>query len=167
MVRIWRLGLVGVTAIAVILLFVALDKEWPYFGMGELLFYFLFLQFIAGVNVVGLIAASPLLALGYFAGYFALGTVWSIAKWWVYLRKKAEELRQEKAAGHKIREYDIPRASKKKNKIANWILFWPISFIWTFLDDFVKEPCHKIVECPNSLYQGIADSVFKDIKIDD
>lgn len=156
-----------VTAFAVIMLFVAIDKDWHYFGVGELFVYALFLQLVAGVNIIGLIIAHPLLAVAYFAGYLIIGTIWSIVKWWVYLRKKAESLREQKANGYKISSYQIPKAKDKKGKIANWILFWPISFIWTFLDDVVKEIANKIVETLNSLYQGIANSVFKDIKIDE
>ena len=58
---------------------------------------------------------------------------------------------------------DVPQASDYKPEIITWMAFWPVSLLWTILDDFVKELFENIYQATAAWMQRIADREFKGI----
>jgi hypothetical protein len=59
-----------------------------------------------------------------------------------------------------------PVATKYKGRITVWVMYWPISVIWSLLDDFVKKLVRHIVTMFQKFYQFISDSAFKKFEKD-
>jgi len=163
----------------------------------------------------------PMLAVYGLVGYFAIGVVWSFAKWYFhldnirdkYVSLKAEFIEKNKvkdtflnlvtpednptdeelhafqtARGyvtkfwtrvdremttyHDFSDHDIvtdtsnivkaikPLASKHKSSITQWIAFWPVSFIWTMINDPVRKIANWIFTHIKSTFQRMSDAMF-------
>lgn len=151
----------------------------------------LLLQFLGGVDVFGTIWNNPVYILVFLALYLVAGTVWAVSKWYIFVKKiarkyreikteflhsrklepgdplddkqRAELLRQARDSG--IKEVP-PRANSNKSRIIGWMVFWPISLVWSLLDDFVKELFTQVYDFIGGFLQRISNRVFKDI-VDD
>ena len=56
-----------------------------------------------------------------------------------------------------------PRARDYKSSILLWMSFWPLSALWTALDDLIKELFENIYQYLSSILQSIADRAFAGI----
>jgi len=118
--------------------------------------------------------------------YLATGVVWSFIKWFSYLYRFRDDLREAKEAHQEyIRTHTMPpegeftfsdymdhryelrhlrerpTAAKNKSRIIAWIALWPFSLVGTFLNDPVRRICNAIYNRFKSLYQRAADHVFR------
>ncbi len=55
---------------------------------------------------------------------------------------------------------EAPRARDNKSSIMRWMSFWPISMLWSFLDDFVKRVFKTIYQRIHNFLQRIADNMW-------
>jgi len=98
--------------------------------------------------------------LKFFIGYFIVGALWSVAKWYLYLLKVRDRM---KVSGEKTR----PRESYAKNntdRITAWIGHWPFSMIGSLFGDFLSRIVLTISRMLSNLYENLANSVFKDFE---
>jgi hypothetical protein len=58
-----------------------------------------------------------------------------------------------------------PQASEYKATILTWMAFWPMSLLWTILDDFVKELYENIYQYLATWLQNISDKAFADLLV--
>jgi hypothetical protein len=55
---------------------------------------------------------------------------------------------------------DTPRVRDNKGKILRWMSFWPVSLIWSLINDFVKRVFKTIYQKIAGFLQRIADNMF-------
>lgn len=55
---------------------------------------------------------------------------------------------------------EAPRARDNKSRIMRWMSFWPVSMLWSFLDDFVKRVFRTIYQRIHNFLQRIADNMW-------
>lgn len=60
----------------------------------------------------------------------------------------------------------IPEASKNKSLIVSWIIHWPISLIWTMINDPVRKFVSFMFEKIKGIFQRMSDSIFSSVKKD-
>lgn len=62
-----------------------------------------------------------------------------------------------------IHSYSIenPQANNHKALITTWITHWPVSLIWTLINDPIKKLINHIFESIKSVFQKISDKVFE------
>ena len=48
------------------------------------------------------------------------------------------------------------KASSRKSLITSWIMWWPISLIWTFIDDPIRRICHWVRRRLTKIYNYIS-----------
>lgn len=131
----------------------------------------------------------------YLVAYFAAGIVWSVGKWWFFVRNKRDEYDERKrqfltGRGYpgdgpmpeKLktdwrnsvdadRPYDRratfpPKARAFKGKIMAWMMYWPWSFLVTIVDDPVRKFFNLIFRAIHGVFQRISDGAFHDVKHD-
>jgi hypothetical protein len=56
-----------------------------------------------------------------------------------------------------------PQASKNKASITKWIMCWPLSFVWTMLNDPVRKLANAIFNSIKKQFQAMSDRMFKGI----
>lgn len=56
-----------------------------------------------------------------------------------------------------------PKAAQNKSNITGWIAFWPLSAVWTLIDDPVRRLIDYIFARFKNLYELMSKSVFKGI----
>jgi len=112
--------------------------------------------FFGGREVVGslfdFIRTSPTKTLSILFAYFLAGTVYSFAKWYFYLLDAKER------GVHK--NSSEVKASENKGRIVSWMSYWPLSLVWTFLDQPVKRLFTWIYNRTSKVYDRIHDHVF-------
>lgn len=149
------------------------------------------LQFMGNANLLGLANHHPLLLVFGVVGYFAVGTVWAIARWWLFVheqRLRYDEARaefchdrrlldgtipeslqqewQEHRAGRKRKIEIRPRARKHRGRIIMWMAYWPWSFCWTVLNDPVRKAFKFIFRHIHDYLQEISDNAFRGVDAD-
>ena len=147
------------------------------------------LQFWGDANPLGL-AEHPLLLLFGVIGYFAAGTVWSVARWWLYVREQRQRYDEARADFCHANDLDDkipdemqlgwlqflesrkkkieirPRARAHKGRILMWMAYWPWSLFWTVLNDPVRKAFLFIYHHIHDYLQEISDQAFKGVEND-
>ncbi len=60
-----------------------------------------------------------------------------------------------------LRNDGKPDVTQHKSEIIFWMTYWPVSLIWTCIDDIVKKLFEHIFNVIRSSLQGISDRAFK------
>lgn len=105
---------------------------------------------------------NPLQILEYIGLYVVAGIVWSFYKWYVYLKRKVEVLKEK---GYKFpnNKKDYPEsfdASKNKESIIAWMIYWPFSAFWYIISDPITRFYKWLFEKFSGIYEKIANSVL-------
>jgi hypothetical protein len=144
--------------------------------------YLLFMQYLARADIFGHALKHPLGALLAVLGYFVIGFLWSFVKWWLFVSKAADKrvaARKEFLEGkEKVPSEELnqvwerhthlcglskPLATNNKGKISIWILYWPISLLWSLLDDFIKKIIQRLIIAFRKLYDSITNGAFANV----
>lgn len=135
------------------------------YGVGIIMFLlpFLFLElFVKEVNIFTWVSNNYWVFIGYVGFYLLIGFTWSSLKLYVYVKRhkdsffKRYEYNETKEKNSAVKEEDFyytkcPR--NEKEKIANWFILWPFSFlIWA-----INDPVRWIIE----LFSGYYDWVMR------
>jgi hypothetical protein len=152
------------------------------------------LQFLGDVKILGYVVEHPwTIALGAI-GYFAVGTCWSVVKWWFYVREQRtlydelrsaflrvhgferqsampEELqstwRECLAAAESRRKLDVrPLVARHKAHVVRWMSYWPWSLFWTVLKDPVRKAFLSTYYHLAEYLQEVSDRAFKGLDAD-
>src|SRR5262249_2736558 len=128
-------------------------------------------------------------------GYFAAGTGWAIAKWWLYVHEQRawyDELRGAFLRVHGFepgcqmpeslqplwqrclvsarkerRRLDVhPLAAVHKARIVWWMSYWPWSAFYTLLKDPVRKAFLSIYHQVADYLQQISDKTFRGVEED-
>lgn len=146
------------------------------------------------------IIANPGLPIACFVGYFIIGAIWSIAKWFLFvsnINSEYIELKKEWLLDHNIditkslvipldlkekweaflrkekmysRIYDFVfgnfRVKDFKSLITMWIGLWPVSALWTIIDDPIRKLIVRIYNSISRIYESILNKYQSEIKKD-
>lgn len=153
------------------------------------------LQYLGGVPIVPYVVEHPVLTAMWVGGYFLVGTVWGIVKWWFFvtdnkgrynqaraeflqrknvttkeipenLKKEWKEFVDRASSRYEDRFVVTPLAYNYKKKILIWMTYWPWSFVWTIINDPIKKLFRRIYEAISSQYQKISDHIFAGVEKD-
>lgn len=118
------------------------------------------------------IREHPWQAVLYVAGYFVAGAIWSVAKWYFAESERVRQVRERyadhvKQSNHVMSwpEYAATRKtdpSAHTREIKWWIAFWPLSMLWTLLNDPLRRAARRIAYELRGVYQRITDRVWHD-----
>jgi hypothetical protein len=163
---VWFWIVFGVWAL---ILFVSVETDRPGVAtITSLAFFGVFAYWGAlpgGGGVLATLAANPFTVALLLVGFFVLGTVWAVVKWWFYVRRLAEKRREQLEAGDvRYGKIKKPSVSENKSRIMTWMCFWPFSFIWTMIDDPVRMVFKAIYTKIRGLLQRIADRAFEGLE---
>lgn len=132
------------------------------------------LWWLADINIFTWILANPGLLLFYGVGYFVIGTLWSLFKWYLLALKQHKKLYEFGTYGKMKREdYSDqewatrverlkPVAKENKAKITGWITYWPTSVLMTLLRGIIEDFSAWTAETFNGYYNKIVGHVFKE-----
>lgn len=128
-------------------------------------------RYLSGVDVITFLKTNAPTIGKLLVVYLVTGIAWGIAKWFFFVRDKKEkylELLKEKqdvsirfSLGCSI----PPQAGEHKAQITGWIGYWPLSLIWTLLDDFLTKFFQQVYATLAGVFQKISDNQFKGINI--
>ena len=185
----WFDVIILILAVAIALL---LEKEkdvWTTFiFVGSLIA----LNYLYKLDAITYVRHHPLVVLKYAALYFVFGILWSIIKWAFFIHKFKAEYKAFKAkwlkenvkpgadktltavmaaelmqrARHAGIKVEAPEASDNKDALARWGIYWPFSILGFLLNDLLRKSWNFIVECLQSTYERIAESIYHSVNKD-
>ncbi len=132
-------------------------------------------EFYTNYHPVTFALQHPIDALVVVAIYFATGTLWMVIKWisHVYIvRDKFSEFKKQYgdindrqlfyAKASNAFGYSIPlKVSNHKSELYMWWLVWPLSLVWTIINDPIKRIWHFVYHQFGDVLQRISDRAFK------
>lgn len=81
-----------------------------------------------------------------------------------YRNHKVEIRRDNSIQGTKpVYKVVPPDASENKMLITTWMLHWPVSCVWTLINDPIKKLINHIFEMIKSIFQSMSNSMFKSL----
>jgi len=121
--------------------------------------------------------------------HVVVGVIWAVVKWWLYLKDilrrflhfkvlwlknngvKGDEIPDDKRKDWKSAiPYEFgdlpPKARQHSERIVAWMMWWPWSFFWTLLDDFIVRVYKELFDLFRKMFQRISDSVFSSVAKD-
>lgn len=107
------------------------------------------------------IVENPKVIIGSVVGYLVLGVVWSIVKWFIYLKGQTQRINE---YGISYGVNDIYDVSKNKQRILNWMMYWPFSGLWTLIDEPFRKFFKHAFYYLEKTYQRMADNAKKGLK---
>jgi hypothetical protein len=125
---------------------------------------------------------NPALLVAIVPTYIALGTGWSLIRWWLYVSRIRDQFLDAKSdwqAKNKGTDDDWwcswpgeewaakipPLASQHKEIITLWILYWPWSMVWTLVDDPFRRLAQWAYRKIQHSYVWITNKIFAGIQI--
>ncbi len=111
-------------------------------------------------SVINYVKENPIHIILGILVYLLLGTVWSFIKWFSYLTKIREYYRIYPYSFEKTRF----SAKENKERIINWMMYWPLSGIWTLINDPVKKAFQRIFSGLENKYHKISDNITKEFE---
>ena len=114
-------------------------------------------------DLLYLMITYPGISICIAAGYFVAGTVWSIFKWFFYLRTVKEKY---ESPYRNINDFYISHYSVRNNfsRIINWMIFWPFSLVWTIINDPVRKIFKTILSSLEGVYDSMAQRILGDLE---
>jgi hypothetical protein len=120
--------------------------------------------------------------------YLVVACVWGFVKWYLFLKNKAREYQEARrnflvSNGHKDAKFDTgvpddlrvewakrrsfeavrPVASRHKDVILMWMTYWPVSMLWTLVEDTIT---HLYNLCAARL-ERMSERLFGNVGYDD
>lgn len=111
-------------------------------------------------SIINYAKDNPLAIILILGGYLLVGTLWSFIKWFLYLTNLTEYYR--KYPYNFSSAKDKFNARENKERIINWMMYWPLSGIWTLIDDPVKKAFQKIFSGLENRFQKISDNLTEE-----
>lgn len=96
-----------------------------------------------------------------FAGYLISGAVWSLVRWFLYLKGLSLDTYESGKVKHSKDKFEV---STNKGRITNWMIYWPFSLVWTFIDEPIKKSFKWIYSKLEGKYRKISENITKDLK---
>lgn len=108
-------------------------------------------------------------------GYFVIGTVWGVLKWYFFLRGMLDKFKEAKAdflrkGGGTQQSFLFyleqsgiehnPQVNRHKGDILHWMTFWPFSFVWTMISDPITKIFRRIYAAIADTLQALSDRMF-------
>lgn len=169
-----------------ILLIYWIDREYSGMATASLIVTGAILQWFFGVDIIGFVMRHPAIVCYMAIGYFVLGTVWAVTKWWFFVngeRQKYDEFRDNWFRSHNLpsgpgsvipddqkdsfqRELRCtsieirPLVTRHKARIYMWMTYWPFSALWTLTHDFVNKVFTTIYTKIRTTLQKISDHAW-------
>lgn len=105
------------------------------------------------------ISQNPGSVILFFVLYVALGIVWIVVKWWLFLI----DARQRIIEGNSTFWASEFRPGNHKSRITHWGIYWPFSALWTLINNPMRRLFNYIHYSIEGLLQGISDRVMKSV----
>lgn len=166
--------------VEIVLLFVLTEKEHGFAATASLVGFVAALQFYFGVDVWAFVQANVTALSASVIAYFMIGVGWSIFKWYWWVGKEADSLKEKKEEHIRgafwnaketnqedkdkfwtkfVKEH-IPNPKTEKARILRWMGYWPVSALWFVLNDFVREIFNHLYYRFVAVYQKITDAAI-------
>lgn len=154
---------------------ICLEIEKEGWGTSLLLLGSMFLVWVGmGVNPFSWAWNNYAELLRFAAGYLAIGGVWSVVKWTLFLvNLKVEYAKEFSAANRRAEEGGYakpplkrPRksyASENKVRILSWIGHWPFSMLGTLCGEVLTRIVKTIYNLLSGFYDQIGKAIFREI----
>lgn len=102
------------------------------------------------------IGQHPLLSIGYFISYFVAGTAYSILKWYLYLTDTKQRIVEKGKRFYK----DNFSLSRNKKRITHWMIYWPISGMWTLISNPIVKIFNRIFYKISFIYENLSNRIM-------
>ncbi len=176
MPELFLIGSVGfwiLIAVEFIVLLAVTEHEKPGWGLVSIISLALLLRYLGNYSVLNEVLEHPKEALAFVFGYFVMGTLWAVLKWFLFVRVKRDQFLAAKEEYAKSPERDYghekgtpilieweqsrvranllnhkgkpaPLAREHKAQILHWMAYWPWSALWTVIHDAVTKT-YKVI----------------------
>jgi hypothetical protein len=153
--------------------------------------FFAVLWAFGGFNILGLIWRDPIRALVVLLAYAAVGVAWSIVRWTLLVMKikaRYTEFKTNFKRDQSIktgdqwtiqqqsnfdslvysREYDMrldrpPEVGNFSDRVFTWMAYWPISMLWTAINDPIAKFFGLLFDSITGAYDTISKRLYRDI----
>jgi len=140
------------------------------------------IHLFGNATIFSALAANPAWLYIGIPVYFVVGALWSLGKWYLYVKRDMRENYKEQRMewlhinGMENATLDTPipeewkvqwvkakrkphkiLARRNKGRIMTWMTFWPFSALWAAID----EPWRYIYDALSELFQRISDHVYR------
>ena len=178
----WEILLLTVLGIT---FFVSVVKEIDGLAIGDFILTIIVCQFLLKIDIWSWFLSNYLLMLIYLGGYFIAGSIWSIFKWYRFVKSEVRECKQlfiEKKKHAVDRDLHFPDTieswiedqnhrwpsdpKNNKDKIVRWIMAWPVSVTWAILEDLFVWIGNKLYNFIGKIYRSISNRLFAEMKRD-
>ena len=156
---------------AIAFIIYSIESEWG--GTGAtvtMVVTFCLLYFLGEKDHVGTVFSfildHPGMTLAMMFGYLVFGVLWSVRKWYLYVKRKKDRSLKSIKQGD---TYDLVSKSSldvayHRGRIISWMCYWPFSLTWMLINDPIREVYKFAFEKVRRIYEGIAERAVRDVE---
>jgi hypothetical protein len=179
-------------AFTFLLIFLTENDHWGW-STGSVVAAFAALWLTGIFNIYNYTLRNPWDIVTWTLYYIGVGIVWGGLKWWKFCRKelakyelaKSQFLKDSKATEltpelriawterlknnnytYSLKGGAPPLAANYKERIINWMAFWPYSVLGTIFSDWVRELFNTLYDMMGGVYDSISRAVWKGVADD-
>jgi hypothetical protein len=178
----WELFSLTVLALAII---IAVINEADFIAGFLFVLTLVLCQWVFNIDIWWWVQNNPFKLLMFSVAYLLVGVIWSLFKWFRFVKSELEKCEQCKIQFLTSRNYPPtasipselserwervleingwpPKPSAHKVESARFIVTWPISVFWAIMRDFFVWVAEKAYSSVEALYQKISDRMFSSI----
>ena len=157
-------------SVALVLVIISTETDWGGRGATLTMVATLLLLYWFGDrdifrNIFSYLKANPGISSLIALGYFTIGVLWSIQKWYNRVQDYKEKVISEIQAGHN--GYDAFRTinvMSNKGRIISWMCYWPFSLLWTALNDPIRKLFEYLFSKTKRIFESMSDKAMKEIE---
>lgn len=114
-------------------------------------------------SVAAFMLHNPGISLGIFFCYVLAGTVWSIFKWFFFLKRTKLDWQKRHPNNDAYFDIEHYKVAKNKARIIIWMIYWPWSAAWTLVNDPVKKTFEFVLFRIENLYNKMSAKILGDL----
>ncbi len=144
-----------VLSVTFLLILAALLNEAVVLGYLFAIVSFLVVTFVLDVDTLGALQANPALTVGLFLGYYAVGGIYSVFRWWLRVDKIISENKSRLSNPNEanfVLRYKI-QPSHNFELLFGWVSFWPVDLVLFT----IEEPARRTIRWLISTYVRITN----------
>lgn len=141
-------------------LLIEVENDSPLRGTFVLLLILGLFQVFSDTKPLNYIWNYPVQSIMLAISYFVVGAIYVFIKWYSFVYFV---IRSKKENSSTVWKYSLPlKVSDYKEKIYGWMIYWPLSGVWTLLNDPVRRIVETIYNSISGSLQSISDKAFSD-----
>lgn len=162
------------TALAFFILVATVEHEQGVASIVVLAIAVLVLELTGATALAAWVVANPVAVVGYAFLYFIAGGAWSLLKWWLFVRRQADRIKEkfdlwvkhnpdQPKSEFYASSYNPANLGENKDRIMLWMMWWVPSLFWAIASDLIIGIWNRVYDLMAGGFRAIMQRIVGNV----